>query len=283
MANPSGILPATLPRAEGRARLAVSGVITREAHVLRRFMPPLLLLAILVAGCGNQAPALTDPKEIISQGLAATGQAKSLHVDVVVSGSIAIPQTGGTFNLEGTTAGGDFDIANERAQLTFKAPGLFGLSGEAIVVGDNSYVKSSLTGPLYVKSTSADSGVPLDADTALDKVESFLDEEGVTSEKLDDVTCGDRSCYAVRVTIPASLLSGASAAGIDAGDYLGDSLVLDLWFDRDNVRLRQASTEIAAGELGTVGLLVTFSRYDATFEVSPPPDDQVTTEAPSFP
>ena len=200
-----------------------------------------------------------------------------------MSGSIAIPQTGGTFNLEGTSAAGDFDIANDRAQLTFEAPGLFGVSGEAIVVGEDTYVKSSLTGPLYLKSTVADSGVPLDAGTALDDVESFLDEEGVTSEKLDDVTCGDRSCYAVRVTIPANLISGASAAGIDAGDYLGDSLVLDLWFDRDSLRLRQASTEVAADELGTVGLLVTFSRYDETFEVRPPPDDQVTTEAPSFP
>ncbi len=251
--------------------------------MLRRFTPALVMLAIALAACGSEAPALTDPREIISQGLAATGEVSSLHVDVVVTGSISIPETGGTFNLEGTTAGGDFDVANNRSRLTFALPGFLGLTGEAIQDGNDTYLKTSLTGALYAKSTTADSGVELNADTALAEVESFLDKEGVTSEKLDDVTCGDATCYAVQVTIPASLLADASAAGIDAGDYLGEDLVVDLQFDREDLRLRQASTDIAAGELGTLGLLATFSNYDAVVEVSPPPDDQVTTEAPSFP
>ena len=72
--------------------------------MLRRFTPALVMLAIALAACGSEAPALTDPREIISQGLAATGEVSSLHVDVVVTGSISIPETGGTFNLEGTTA-----------------------------------------------------------------------------------------------------------------------------------------------------------------------------------
>lgn len=245
--------------------------------MLRRLSPAIVLLTIVLAACGGQGPALTDAKEIIAQGMRATGEATSFHLDVAVTGTVTIPDTGGTFNLEGTTAGGDIDIANETARLTFSVPAFLGLSGEAIQVGTDSYLKTSLTGDLYTKSTIEESGVPLDPDQAFDGVESFLDEEGVVSEKLDDVSCGDRNCYAVRLTIPTGLLADAgTAAGVDAGDFLGEALVVNLQFDRESLRLRQASTDIAAGDVGTFGVVVTFSNYDASVQVSPPPDDQVT-------
>ena len=245
--------------------------------MLRRLSLAAVLLMIALAACGGQGPALTDAQEIITQGMRATSEATSFHLDVAVSGTVRIPDTGGTFNLDGTTAGGDFDIANKTARLTFSVPSVFGLSGEAIQVGTDSYVKTSLTGALYTKSTVEDSGVSLDPDQAFEGVQSFLDEEGVVSEKLDDASCGDRTCYAVRLTIPTSLMASAGdAAGVDAGGFLGESLVVDLQFDRENLRLRQASTDVAAGDLGTFGVVVTFSNYDASVEVSPPPDDQVT-------
>ena len=245
--------------------------------MLRKFTPPVMLLAIAVAACGGPGPALTDPNEIITQGLRATSEATSFHLDLAVSGSVTIPDTGGTFNLEGTTAGGDFDIANETARLTFAVPAFLGLSGELIQIGADSYVKTSLTGALYTKQSVADSGVPLDPNEAFEGVESFLDEEGVVSEKLDDVSCGDRTCYAIRLTIPSTLLaSPGGAAGIDPGDFLGETLVLNLQFDREDLRLRQFATDIAAGDIGTFSIVATFSAYGEAVEVSPPPDDQVT-------
>ena len=245
--------------------------------MLRRLSPAVLVLTIALVACGGQGPALTDAREIISQGMQATGEATSFHLDVAVSGAVSIPDTGGTFNLDGTTAGGDFDIVNKTARLTFSVPSFLGLSGEAIVVGTDTYLKTSLTGALYTKSAVEDSGVPIDPDQAFEGVQSFLDEEGVVSEKLDDASCGDRTCYAVRLTIPTSLMASAGdAAGVDAGEFLGEALVLDLQFDRENLRLRQASTDIDAGDIGTFGVLLTFSNYDASVEVSPPPDDQVT-------
>ncbi len=273
-----GILRRTSPRAEVRARLPERRQIP-EGHVFRRLSPAVLLLTIAVAACGGQGPALTDPKEIITQGMRATSEATSLHLDMAVSGSFTIPTTGGTFNLDNTTAAGDFDIANETARLTFAIPSMFGLSGELIQVGSDSYVKTSATGAQYMKSTVEDSGVPMDPDQAFAQVEGFLDEEGVVSEKLDDVSCGDRQCYAVRLTIPSALLASAGdAAGVDPGDFLGEALVLDLQFDRENLRLRQVTTDIDAAGVGTFGLLLTFSNYDASVEVSPPPDDLVTEE-----
>ena len=82
----------------------------------------------------------------------------------------------------------------------------------------------------------------------------------------------------MRLTIPSSLLleNAGTPAGIDAGAFLGESLVLDLQFDRENLRVRQVSTDVEAGEVGSFGIVLTFSNYDATVEVSPPPDDQVT-------
>jgi hypothetical protein len=254
-----------------------------EEPVLRRLTPLVVLLAMALAACGGQGPALTDPKEIITQGLQATSEAKSLHLDVAVTGTINIPETGGTFSLDGTNAAADFDIANDRVRATFGVPAIGGLTGEALQIGSDSYVKTSITGDLYTKSTVENSDVPLDPDKAFEQVQSFLDKEGVVSEKLDDASCGDRTCYVVRLTIPSSLLAEAGgSAGLDPS-VIGESLVVDLQFDREDLRMRQVSTDISAGEMGSFGIVVTFSNYDEAVEVSPPPSDQVTQDGGSLP
>ena len=246
--------------------------------MLRKLKPAaVLLMALAIAACGSAKPALTDPNQIITQGIAATGEATSLHLDITVTGSVTIPQTGGTFNLEGTTAGGDFDITNNRARLTFKVPSIGGLSGEAIQIGSDSFVKTSLTGDKYTKSTVEESGVPLDPGAAIDQVDEFLDKDGVETKKLDDVSCGDGTCYAVQLTIPARVLNQAGGgAGVDVGQFLGEGLVLELQFDRETMHLTQISTDIDACEVGTFGLVVTLSGYNAEVEVSPPPSNLVT-------
>lgn len=254
--------------------------------MLRRLLPAALLLAVVLAACGGtSAPAITDPAAIIGQGLEATADATSFHLDLTVTGNVTIPDTGGTFDLEGTTASGDFDVANKLGHLTFEVPALFSLSGEVLQIGTDSYVKTSLTGDTYTKSTVADTGdVPTDPDTALAGLQDFLDKEGVETEKLADVNCGDRTCYAVKLTIPAALLSaGSEVAGIDPSELVGDALVLNMQFDRENLHLTQLSSDIEAGGLGTLGLLLTLSGYGEPVEVSPPPSDQVTEGSPALP
>ena len=159
-------------------------------------MPAAVLLAVVLAACGGTTtPAIDDPTEIISQGLEATADATSFHLDLSVTGNLTIPDTGGTFDLEGTTATGDFDIANKLGHLTFKVPALFSLSGEVLQIGTDTYVKTSLTGDTYTKSTVAEaSDVPTDPDKALAGLQDFLGKEGVQTEKLADVNCGDRTC-----------------------------------------------------------------------------------------
>ena len=248
---------------------------------MRRFLPAALValaLAGVLVACGTAAPALSDPDDIISQGMKATSQATSFHVDVQVTGTVNIEQTGGTFNLEGTTAAGDFDVPGKLARLSFNAPGLMGLTGEVIQIGSDSYVKTSLTGAQYMKSTTTGAdGVQTNPDELFKQVSSFLDKEGVETAKKDDVDCGDAKCYAVTLTVPSSLLADAgSSSGVDIGQFIGDSVVLNLQFDRQSLRLSSASTDIDAGTVGKFGLSVTLSKYNEGVQVSPPPSDQVT-------
>jgi len=237
-----------------------------------------LTLAGVLAACGPSAPALTDPKAIISQGMKATSQATSFHIDVQVTGTVNLQDTGGTFNLQGTTAAGDFDLPKKLAHLTFSAPGILGLTGDVIQIGSDSYVKTSLSGTTYTKSTTTAAGeVQTNPDELFKQVSGFLDKEGVETAKLDDVDCGDAKCYAVTLTIPASQLGiPGTTGGIDVSQILADGLKLNLQFDRSTLRLTSASTDIDAGTVGSVGLSVTLSKYNESVTVSPPPADQVT-------
>jgi hypothetical protein len=237
----------------------------------------MLVLVVALAACGTAAPALTDPDEIIGQGMKATSQATSFHMDVQVTGTVNIPQTGGTFNLDGTTAAGDFDVPNKVARITFAAPGLMGLTGEVIQVGSDSYVKTSLTGAQYSKSTTAAGDVQTNPDELFKQVSTFLDKEGVETAKLDDVDCGDAKCYAVTLTAPSSVLAEAGgSSGVDVGQFVGDAVVLHLQFDRSTLRLTSVSTDVDAGDVGSFALSLTLSKYNEGVQVSPPPADQVT-------
>jgi hypothetical protein len=117
----------------------------------------------------------------------------------------------------------------------------------------------------------------MDPTEQLDKVREFLDEDGVEVEKLDDAECGDTTCYAVRLTIPAELLSDAAEGqDMDPGDFVGEALVLDLLFDKEDSWLTQASTRLAAEELGDLTLTVTLSDFNESVDVEAPPADEVT-------
>ena len=116
------------------------------------------VIAVVAACSGGApaAPALTDPVDILAQSVQTLQDVKSFRADVAVSGSVNVDAmgTGSTaaFPLDNTTAQLDVDAENKNAKATFSAPALMGVSGELIQVGGTSYVKTSLTGPLYQKS-----------------------------------------------------------------------------------------------------------------------------------
>ena len=249
--------------------------------MLRRTIPALLAAAMVLTACGGAGPAISDPREIMTQGLEATAELTSAHVLIEVDGSATIPELGGgSMNLSGTSLEGDLDIENSEAHFTFDVRSLITLGGELIMVGEDTYLKTSMTGPMWVKSTAA-AGDPVsevtDPTKALAQVRAFLDEDGVELEKLDDADCGDGSCYALRLTVPAAVLADAGdATDMDPGDLIGDELVLDLLFDREDLWLTEISTELGGESVGQLTLRVTLSDFNDDVSIEAPPADEVT-------
>ena len=193
-------------------------------------------LALALSACqgGPTAPALTDPKEIVTAALNATEAAKSVHLDVTLDGtlSVAVPGLGAAtpVNLTGTTANADVDFAKPALKATFAVPAMLGLAGEIIAVDGKSYVKTTITGPLYQES--AGSAGPVDPSAApgmVDNLGDILFKEGVVLTKGDDVACGSKQCYTVSANLTSEQL-GTGAAGSLGNlpvDLTGASLALE--------------------------------------------------------
>lgn len=235
--------------------------------------------ALLLAACGGAGPAVTDPKEIVTQGLEATAELTSVHILLTVDGTASVSELGGEMSLNGTRLEGDIDIENQQGHLTFAVPPLMGLTGELIQIGNESYIKTTLTGENWSRSEAGE-GDPvaeaMDPAQQLEEVRSFLDKEGVVVEKLDDTDCGERTCYAVRLTVPTEVIADAAeGTEVDAA-VIGEELVLDLLFDREEMWLAGVSTDVSAEGVGELSLTMTLSGFNEAVEVEAPPADEVT-------
>lgn len=264
-----------------------------------RRLPHVLALvagaAVFVAACGGGATAspLTDPQSIITAALTSTKDAKSFHVDATVDGSFSADVTGsGTavpLNLAGTTASADVDIANSAAHATFAAPSLFGISGELIAVDGKSYLKTSLTGPLYqvsdmgsmlpeLPTASIAPGASADVDSMVSGLGDFLAQPGVAPVKGDDVACGSKQCYTVSINLTPEELAalgaqtGTAGLPVDASDATID---LTVKVEKDTNHLAGVTFGVASPKQGNLSLGLTFSKWDEAVSISAPPADQV--------
>ena len=181
---------------------------------------------------------------------------------------------------KGTTAEGDVDMAGKRLALHFVVPPLLSVEGDLLVADNVAFVRTSLTGPKWMKQSApapGASGSPLpDPSSLLDDLAAFLDKDGVEARKLDDATCGSSTCFQVELTIPSALLDDvASAAGPAASGLLGEPLILNLEFDRQTLYLTTASASIESAATGAFTLDLALSKFDAATSIAPPPSDQV--------
>jgi hypothetical protein len=255
------------------------------------------LWVFLAMGGGG---SLTDPADILTQGAQATSEADSFSMSLTVDGSFTDPETGTEMPLNGVTVDGDVDVAGEAAHVTFALPFLFGLTGEAIVLGEDMYLLTTLTGDKWIHTPASEDGEPMrdppDPSEIADKVSEFLATEGVTAEKLADEACGDDTCYHIRVTVSAEAMAAHEGDMPDMGDMGGfggmlpgtafaGPVVVDMLFQHDGLWLRQVSTAAAEGESGAFALSLAFSNYNEPFDIAAPPADQVTEEGefPLFP
>jgi hypothetical protein len=246
-----------------------------------------IILAVVVAlsaiafGVLARGGELTDPDEIIVGGLQAARESQSGHFVVVVEGNLSEPDSGMTIDLAGATIEGDFDAERELAQITFSLPSLLGLNGEARLIGDDLYIRTSLTGPMWIHQSISESDLPIPEPTASadpeEVIRDFLATEGVTSEKLDDEACGEWTCYHVRLTVAPEVFSGLDPSTEVLAtplDTLTEPLVLDLLFDKSQLWLAGLSTTLEIGE-STLAITVTLTDLDGTLEVVVPPADEI--------
>lgn len=250
--------------------------------MLRRLAPILLVMTAVLAACG--AGSVSDPKEIVTQGLDKTGDLTSFHVSVAVTGNVTEPKSGTSISLDGTTLEGDVATSGS-ASLTFAVPTLLALKGDVLLIDKDLYVKTTLTGakwshqavPIPSPDASGASASPgTNPKAMIAELKKFLAKDGVTTNKLEDVTCGDRKCYHVQVSIPSELMADAGAkASMDPADIFGDALVVDLQFDKEKLWLTNVSVKIDSPKVGTMSLTITLSAFDEPVTVSPPPADQV--------
>jgi hypothetical protein len=257
--------------------------------VLRRLAPVMVVILAVLAAC-QSAPTYSNPTDIITKGLDATAALKSFHVSLSLSGTFSMPGSGASFKLDSTSLEADVDIPAKQAHLTFAVPAFLGLTGEVLLIGQDLYVKTSMTGDKWMHKTNvvASSASPsesasvspsasLDTASMIKVVKDFLAKDGVKTTKLADVDCGDRKCYQVSVSIPSSLMTAAGAvASMDPSSVFGEALVLNLLFDREKLWLTEASTDVTSATLGTFSAKVSFSKFDEAVTVSPPPSADVT-------
>ena len=245
-------------------------------------------LALVVAACGGSgAPALTDPNEILTTAFDKSAEAKSVHLELTVSGTVSAE--GQSLPLDGTSLEADLDIANENVKASFTVPAFLGLTGELIQVGSETYFKSSLTGPLYQQGLGdLAGGLPIDPSdlggelqtdmtAEVDALFEQLEAAGITPTKNEDVQCGTKTCYSVSIALTAEQLA---ELGAESGEALppefGDGSVdNDVLVEQDTQRLAGVTFGLEAGELGTLELDLSLSKWDEAVTIEGPPADQV--------
>ncbi len=246
------------------------------------------LVVVLVGACQSApaAPALTDPKEILSRSVATLKDVKTFHVDADVSGKVSTSAaSGGTaagagqLDLAGTKGSLDVDVAGKKLRATGSAPALLNSSIDAIVLPDAIYYK--IGGPFAttdkyskVAASSGDmpSAAPTDPAQAIAEFQAGLDKLPSPPTKLPDEKCGDTDCYHVQVKASAADLSAlASAAPTQLTD--GD-VTVDVWTRKNDLRPAKVALAATSSSMGSLTLTLTMT-YDVSINIVAPPADQV--------
>ncbi len=254
---------------------------------IARVLGLLAAASIVVSACSSaSAPALTDPKEIVTAAVRTAQSAKSVHVDATLDGSIKADLSGAggsnaAMSLAGSTAAADVDLTAGNAHATFAVPALLGLSGELIQVDGTTYFKSSLTGDKFQSMKTADSLPvnPTDSKSLVDGIGEALSQPGVDPVKGDDVACGSTQCYTVKIEITPDELNALGGGGAVASQIPIDlgtaSLSLTIRVEKDSNRLAGLAASASMGDQGSLTFDLTFSKWDESVSISAPPADQV--------
>jgi hypothetical protein len=243
-------------------------------------LPALLVVAAIAVGaCGGSTPALSDPGEILTKAVESMQKAKTVHVEATVDGTLSLDLTGtgqaGEVTLTGTKLTADIDIKDSNLEASLAVPAILGLTADVIVVGDDTYTRTSMTGDKYQKSSTSGSGLPVDAtdpEQSLKDLQEWLKKPEVGPQKLDDASCGSESCYQVKIDLTADELGALipEAAGLGSA-----TVALTILVEKDSLHPSRLTFDITAAELGDLTLTLSFSKWDESLDISAPPADEV--------
>ncbi len=260
--------------------------------MLRRSAALIAVLAVLVAACGPTAPALTDPKEILSKSALALKDVKTIHLQIDLSGKVTADLMGtgseSQLDLAGTTATLDMDVAGQKLKATGLAPAFLNTGGEVIVADGAVY--SKLTGPLaqgntmYSKipipagaieapSGSASPVASMNPQVAIDEINKALAKLPTPPTKLADEKCGDVDCYHISIHLSPEDLAKLSSPAPLPSDSAAD-ITIDVWTRKNDLRTAKMTMAVKAGDQANVTVTMT-ATYDGAVSIAAPPADQV--------
>jgi hypothetical protein len=248
------------------------------------FVALMATASIVLAACGAQAPAapaLTDPKEILTETVLSLKDVKTVEFTGSFNGSLTVPELG-AIDLSTVKLSGAADISG-KAKFNLDAPTLLGTKIDALIVGNAAYYKiagpfAAMTGASADKFTKVDvpqeSGKPVtdvaELAKAIDQFKAALDKLPTPPTKGADEKCGDQDCYHVTLKLTGSDLKALdpTSSSMD-GDFS-----LDLWSRKNDRRPAKIQMSVTSTEVGTVGMTFEF-KYDVPVAVDAPAADQI--------
>ena len=255
----------------------------------RRFSLSLLAilatLAVVLGACASTppaAPALTDPKEILTSAVTSLKDVKTFELSSSFSGTVKVPNMG-DFDLSTIKMTASVDIANSKAKFNLDAPTLLGTKIDALAIGNTTYLKvSGMLGTMlgagadkYTKNEIATpqgqpSANPADVVKLVADIKAALDKLPTPPTKAADEKCGDQDCYHVTTKVTAADLKALdpTAAAVD-----GD-ISVDLWSRKSDYRPAKLAFAVTTAEMGTFGITLDL-KYDVSVSVDAPPADQI--------
>jgi hypothetical protein len=251
----------------------------------RRLFVLLWALALVLVACGAPAaPALTDPKEILTQSVLSLKDVKTLDLKGTLTGSVQAEGMG-AIPLDGTTFSLAMDVAGKKLRALVDAPAFLGTKAEAILLDTTAYYK--VAGPLasFVgadaggKFTKVDAGAmtdtastsPADVQKQIDELKAALDKLPSPPTKQADEKCGDADCYHINIALSSEQLQQMGASEAGAIEF---SMTVDYWARKNDLRPAKIAFGIDAGAQGAV--TATFDlTYDGAITVEAPPADQI--------
>lgn len=239
----------------------------------------IVVAAIAVGACGGSTPALSDPTEILTRSVETLQKAKTVHFEATVDGTVKLDLTGtgqgGDIALTGTSLTADLDIANGDATMSLAVPAMLGLTADVIVVGEDSYTRTSFTGDKYQKGSAAAAGLPVDAadpQQSLKKLQDWLKKPEVAPKKLADASCASKTCYQVEIDLSAEDLAALAPDLTDLGDA---TVLLTVLVEKDTLRPVSVDVKVTSTEVGDVSLALALSKWDEAVSITAPSADQI--------